>query len=326
MEKSFRKVCNHQGIALLVYKMIMNTAVTVAMMMGAIGIIANMLLSGEQDPEALLNGMMEALSSTSGSGWGYLIAILIGMLGMLIWKKPRFLQREILRRGRPMRFDSFVLILSLFMSAQLVSQFGIMIMDLILGIFGKSMSAFMEYSGSVSTDGLSMWLYAGLGAPIFEELLFRGIVMRSMEPYGKRISIFVSALLFGFYHGNPIQAPFAFLVGLVLGYVAMEYNIVWAMVLHMFNNLIFADSIPRLLLDLPIATQDLVLYGLLGVFAIVAILMMVIKRRQLMAALKKDPIQPWQYNGAFLSPMVLILIGSCVVDMALFVGLMLLTT
>ena len=36
------------------------------------------------------------------------------------------------------------------------------------------------------------------------------------------------------------------MVGLVLGYTAVKYNIVWAMVLHMVNNLILGDTIPRL--------------------------------------------------------------------------------
>ena len=318
MEKAFRRVCNHQGAALLIYKMIMNTAVTIAMLVGAIGIITDMLLSGEQDVEAFLNGLTDALVNSAGSGWGYLLAIMIGTLGILLWKKPRFFRREILQQGKPMKFGSFVLILCLFMSAQLISQLGLLIMDFILGFFGKSMSAYLESAGGVSTDQLSMWLYAGLGAPIFEELLFRGLVMRSMEPYGKRISILLSALLFGFYHGNPIQAPFAFLVGLVLGYVAMEYNIIWAMVLHMFNNLIFADAIPRLLQNLPIIAQNWILYSLLAVFAIVAAVILIVKRHGVLGWLKKDAIQPWQYNAAFLSPLVLILVGSCVADMVLF--------
>ena len=142
--------------------------------------------------------------------------------------------------------------------------------------------------------------------------------MRSLEPYGKKIAILVSALLFGFYHGNPLQAPFAAMVGLVLGYVAMEHNIVWAMVLHMFNNLIFADCLPRLLGSMPEILSTLIIYAVLFAFAIAAAVLLIVKRRQLVAHLKKDPIMPWQFNGAFLSPLLLVLVGSCVGDMLLF--------
>ena len=58
---------------------------------------------------------------------------------------------------------------------------------------------------------------------------------------------------------------------------------------------------------------------------VLAAVMLILKRKQVFATLRKEHIQSWQYNGAFLSPLVLILIGSCVVDMALFVGLMLIS-
>ena len=49
-----------------------------------------------------------------------------------------------------------------------------------------------------------------------------------------------------------------------------------------------------------------------------AAVLLIVKRRQLVTHLKKDPIMPWQFNGAFLSPLLLVLVGSCVGDMLLF--------
>lgn len=318
MKKRLRKECNKQGIALLIYKAIMTEAVTMVIVLGMIGIMVEQILAGQQDMEVILNTMLESITALSSSGWGYLLAIAVGTVVLLLWKKPRFFRREIMRQGRPMGFGSFALILSLFMSAQLLSQIGIIIMNIMLSILGIDLMGYMEMAASIDTDNFSMWLYAGLGAPIFEELLFRGLVMRSLEPYGKKIAILVSALLFGFYHGNPLQAPFAAMVGLVLGYVAMEHNIVWAMVLHMFNNLIFADCLPRLLGSMPEILSTLIIYAVLFAFAIAAAVLLIVKRRQLVAHLKKDPIMPWQFNGAFLSPLLLVLVGSCVGDMLLF--------
>lgn len=323
MEKELRKECNKQGIALFVYKMIMSAAVVVVMLGGTIGYLIDQLLSGEQNVERLMEGFLQRISQNASSGWGYLLAIVIGLVILLIWKKPAFFRREILKKGRPLGVGSFFTILCLFMGAQLASQLGMIVMDSILGVFGKSITEAMESTASVSTGDFSMWLYVGLGAPIFEEILFRGLLMRSLEPYGKRLSILVSALLFGFYHGNPVQAPYAALVGMVLGYVAMEHNIVWAMVLHMFNNLIFADTFPRLLQNLPLGVQDVIMYAVMIAFALVAVVLLIVKRRQVVDTVRKDVIRPWQYNGAFLSPMLLVVIGSCVADMALFMLMML---
>lgn len=323
MEKALKRECNQQCAALLIYKLIMTVVVTVTMLVIVLTDLFTQL-PYLTDPDEMMTYMMDGVAQAASSGWGYLIAIVIGLAGILLWKKPRFFRQEILKKGRPMGVGTFFLILSLFMSAQLASQLGIVIMDGLFGFLGKSVSEFMQTAG-VSTDSLSMLLYVGLGAPIFEEILFRGILMRSLEPYGKKMAIFVSALLFGFYHGNPVQAPYAALVGMVLGYVAMEHNIIWAMVLHMFNNLIFADTIPRLLQNLPVNFQNAVVIGLLVVFALTAAILLIVKRRQVLTYLKEDRIQPWQYNGAFLSPVLLVLVAVCVMDMVAFIGMILIT-
>ena len=58
-------------------------------------------------------------------------------------------------------------------------------------------------------------------APAAEELLFRGLIQRSLRArYSAAVSIFVSALLFGAFHGDPQALVFATLVGVVLGALA----------------------------------------------------------------------------------------------------------
>ena len=76
--------------------------------------------------------------------------------------------------------------------------------------------------------------------PIAEEIVYRGFVMNILKPYGKHFAIVCSAIIFGIMHANIHQIFFAILVGLVLGYVAMEYSLKWAVALHIFNNCIFS--------------------------------------------------------------------------------------
>lgn len=68
-------------------------------------------------------------------------------------------------------------------------------------------------------------------APIFEEILFRGLIMRRLLKYGAPFAIVVSALLFGMLHGNMSQIPFAFMMGLALGYFAYRLGSVRASIL-----------------------------------------------------------------------------------------------
>ncbi len=72
---------------------------------------------------------------------------------------------------------------------------------------------------------------------VTEEFLFRGVLLSSLRRYGDGFSVFITALLFGLMHGNLIQIPFAFIIGLVLGYATVYTNsMLPAILIHCFNN------------------------------------------------------------------------------------------
>jgi membrane protease YdiL (CAAX protease family) len=79
-------------------------------------------------------------------------------------------------------------------------------------------------------------LYIVVVGPFFEELIFRGAIMRHLMPYGVNFAIVTQALLFGLYHLNLGQSVFAFAAGLVFGYVAARFSLKWSFALHILNN------------------------------------------------------------------------------------------
>ncbi|MBW3092450.1 CPBP family intramembrane metalloprotease [Bifidobacterium sp. 82T10] len=83
---------------------------------------------------------------------------------------------------------------------------------------------------------VSMWLYIGLIGPVIEELVFRGVVMKELKPLGRNFAILTSSLMFALFHDDVVQGLFAFACGLIFAFVAMEYSLVWSIVLHVFNN------------------------------------------------------------------------------------------
>ena len=89
----------------------------------------------------------------------------------------------------------------------------------------------------------SRWGYLALGilAPVAEELVFRGAILRSLMAYFNYrlpwIPIVVSALLFGAVHGNVAQFANAFVMGLLLGWLyCRTHSIVLGVALHWVNN------------------------------------------------------------------------------------------
>lgn len=79
-------------------------------------------------------------------------------------------------------------------------------------------------------------------APVAEELVFRGAVLRALlrwRPSQRWLMIVVSALLFALIHMNPDQMPHAFLAGILLGWLFMRTgSVLPGIAFHWANNTI----------------------------------------------------------------------------------------
>ena len=100
---------------------------------------------------------------------------------------------------------------------------------LIAFMFGVDSEPILSVLGSfIESDAfplLKTLLYVAVFVPIIEELLFRGFVLDlALESYGSWPSIFISAVIFGIVHLNPIGVLNAFLLGLIYGYVRIRTN------------------------------------------------------------------------------------------------------
>lgn len=88
--------------------------------------------------------------------------------------------------------------------------------------------------------GRGMWTILSLVvfAPVFEELICRGVVLGALRSrYGVTAAWLVSSLFFGVLHGQPLQVISATVIGLVLGYVYLATDSLWSvMILHAMNN------------------------------------------------------------------------------------------
>ena len=213
-----------------------------------------------------------------------------------------------------MTVGAFFALLTLTMAPQMIAQLSNLGLQWLMEWLGLDLEA-LESMGSMNTDTVPMFLYVGIAAPITEELLFRGLLMRSIEPYNKKLAILASALLFGLYHGNLIQTPYAVFVGLVLGYVAMEYHVIWAIALHMFNNLAFGLLLPEALAFLPDAQVNVILWIMILMFFLGALVILICKRRQVLARWREETIPALQRRAFFGSPTVIILIVICLLNL-----------
>ena len=83
---------------------------------------------------------------------------------------------------------------------------------------------------------------AVIGAPLIEEIVFRGIVFRSLRRVSPAwVAILASSVLFGLYHMNPVQIVYATLMGIVAGIIyEKSNNLLFPILVHVANNLVAA--------------------------------------------------------------------------------------
>lgn len=117
-----------------------------------------------------------------------------------------------------------------------------------LKVFYEQISALLDQM----TGGpfWSSFLLVAIFAPIFEEWLCRGMVLRGLLTHIKPgWAIVISALFFAVIHMNPWQALNAFIIGVVMGYVYFKTGCLWlTMLIHFVNNgfAVVCSQIPSL--------------------------------------------------------------------------------
>lgn len=101
----------------------------------------------------------------------------------------------------------------------------------------------MDVSNPVQTliNSSSIWInlvLISIIGPVFEEVMFRKILIDRTIKYGVKVSVLLSALMFGLFHGNLNQFFYAFLIGGFFAYVYIKTgNIAYPIILHMSVNL-----------------------------------------------------------------------------------------
>ncbi len=119
---------------------------------------------------------------------------------------------------------------------------------------------------------------------LLEELAFRKCILGALQKYGHGTAIFVSALLFGVIHGGIAQSIFAFIVGLVLGFITVKTgSIGMAIAVHFVNNALSVTA-EYLTLGMDQTAQGLAytaIIGVTGLCGVAALILSAIKRNAL---------------------------------------------
>ncbi|KFF20930.1 CPBP family intramembrane glutamic endopeptidase [Chryseobacterium sp. JM1] len=140
----------------------------------------------------------------------------------------------------PTNFYTYVLIFPMMLGMMFISEFITSLIPVTGPFWGKYYEYFAQLMEQLTFEPVIMIIMTVIMAPIFEEIIFRGIIQKGLMNKGvdPKRAIFYASVIFGLIHGNPWQFVGAVLLGGVLGLVYYKTkSLLLPMLLHGFNNL-----------------------------------------------------------------------------------------
>lgn len=205
---------------------------------------------------------------------------------------------------------------------------------MLANIIGAYVTAFLEQFGASAPEepdllehtpiGFALYLVVFAVLPaLLEETVMRGYLLRELRPFGDGAAVFMSALFFGMMHGNIRQIPFAFVVGLVLGWLYVVTDNIWLpAAVHFCNNGVSAliEYLSDGLSDSAYGVLNLVVIVGLIVLGLAAAAALLLRRSELL----RLPVQPrssldagQRWSTMFTSPVLLLALGVLLVQAVL---------
>ena len=232
------------------------------------------------------------------SDFGYIVAVIVGIT--IFYKKQQINMKDtIFYRQKKMTLEYFAVFAIILFGCQFIFTQSAQLFEFFLNQIGLSTKGAIEAATS-GDDSFMLVIYAALVGPFVEELLVRGGVVYRLKDYGKIFSILLSAVIFGLFHMNLIQGFFAFFVGILFAYIALEYNFLWAVFFHILNNFGFSflvESGLPLLLGPELA--DTVTTMLLVITGSASVIFLILYRKEIISYIKANRTPKGTYPVVF---------------------------
>lgn len=305
MKKStVRKCANYVSVCLIIYTLLRYLIFAVEPLCRKFYVQIR-----ESDPAARQQLLEQLEANAYRSGVSSIVIVILGVLLLLLLFRKTVPPSRLFHKEKKLAARQFPFLLCVFMSGQLIfSLFGNGI-EALLNLCGYTAMGQLTAASSQSTT-LSMFLYSAFFAPVAEELIYRGFVLRSFQKYGKVFAILLSATLFSIMHGNLFQMIFAFLVGIVLGYTALEYSIRWSILLHIINNFVFGELLGWLFSEVSPMVQDYLYRGINIAFFAVGSFFLLKHREAVLAYLRGNRTEKKCYRDAFTAIGMIVFLGT----------------
>ena len=193
------------------------------------------------------------------------------------------------------------IIIILLLGCQFVFNQVANVFEVALHVIGFSAKKEVDLA-TVGHHSIMYFLYAAFMGPLVEELVMRGGIAYRLQKYGKVFSIIFSAIVFGFFHMNFVQGVFAFLVGIMLAYIAIEYSFGWAVFFHVLNNFGFNLILGTFMTSMVGEAQaETISLTVMSIAAVASVILLGMYRKQIIQYVQENRTAKGTYKVAFSS-------------------------
>lgn len=192
---------------------------------------------------------------------------MIGMLWLLTFKLPHAPETPKTTLTFSMLVAVFLICLGFGNLLALVGSFADNFMDSIVysildNVFGPLGESVVNEV--TKYDIIASTLASCIMAPVFEEIMFRKILLDKLRPFGDKVAILISGITFGLFHLNFTQFALATAIGFLLGYIMLRTNnLAYVILLHFVYN--FTQSLPGILSLSPVISATVLEYYQLSI-------------------------------------------------------------
>ena len=222
-----RKACNKIGFLLLFSEIIV---MIVASVMQLLIIATNKY---DRTGSTGIDGIPYTLYYIMNDMCEFIAFFVAPIIFCLIFK---FRLKDALPMNNNKRYNTLLLVLAGYAICT-ISNFAIEILNSNLSLFNYKNTTGITLGADTTLEQVVFFISIAIVPALAEEFLFRGVILNYLRKFGDGFAILASAVLFGVFHGNFVQIPFAFIVGLICGFLVVKTgSMLPAIFLHLLNN------------------------------------------------------------------------------------------
>lgn len=191
--------------------------------------------SAEATPQYQL-GLDRFISNSSISiGLNLMTFLICNLLAFFVGSKITRIKLSSYFKTKDLSFKAIVVYCTISFFIRYAGGFAGVIFQIFTGADMTGADAILEYT-DIKTIIITV-LYTCVVAPVTEELVYRGFVLKNLSRVSQRFGIVMSGLLFGLVHCNMSQFIFAFIMGIFLAHIDIKHNsLVPSIIVHAFSN------------------------------------------------------------------------------------------